>query len=85
MILNRTLWVAILSGVLALFQPPVDAAPVAADPAAALATLARQYHDAQARLDPGYTATLAGDNRFDDQPPLSVLDAHVERWIASRR
>jgi len=75
MILNRTLWVAALSGVLALFQPPVDAAPASArdaTPGAALATLASQYYDEQARLDPVYTATLAGDNRFDDQLPLTI-------------
>jgi uncharacterized protein (DUF885 family) len=85
MILNRTLWVAILSGVLALFQPPVDAAPVAADPAAALTTLARQYYDAQARLDPVYTATLAGDNRFDDQLPLTIAPRERKKRFAMYR
>jgi len=85
MILNRTLWVAALSGVLALFQPPVDAAPASArdaTPGAALATLASQYYDEQARLDPVYTATLAGDNRFDDQLPLTIAPRERKQRFA---
>jgi uncharacterized protein (DUF885 family) len=85
MILNRTLWVAALSGVLALFQPPVEAAPVAGrdtSPATALATLARQYYDEQARRDPVYTATLAGDNRFDDQLPLTIAPRERQQRFA---
>jgi uncharacterized protein (DUF885 family) len=80
MLLNRTLWVAALSGVLALFQPRVDAAP--ADPATALATLASQYYDEQARRDPVYTATLAGDNRFDDQLPLTIAPRERQQRFA---
>ena len=38
----------------------------------ALAALAEQYYEAQARFDPVYFATLNGDNRFDDQLPITI-------------
>lgn len=80
--LTRTLWVASFSCLLAMFQPRVDAAPAQADPAQALATLAQRYYDAQARLDAVYTATLAGDNRFDDQLPITIAPAQRARRFA---
>lgn len=80
--LTRTLWVASFSCLLAMFQPRVDAAPAQADPAKALAALAQRYYDAQAQLDAVYTATLAGDNRFDDQLPITIAPAQRARRFA---
>jgi len=82
MTLIRTLCVASIACVLALFQPPADAAGAPADPARALASLAQRYYDAQARLDPVYSATLAGDNRFDDQLPLTLAPAERAKRFA---
>ena len=66
--------------VLVLCPPPADAAPRA--PAEALAALAQRYYDDQARLDPVYSATLTGDNRFDDQLPLTLAPAQRQKRFA---
>ncbi|WP_280150575.1 DUF885 domain-containing protein [Piscinibacter sp. XHJ-5] len=57
----------------------------AADPGAALARLADRYYEAQARLDPVYSATLIGDNRFDDQLPITIAPAHRKKRFAMYR
>ena len=56
-----------------------------ATPKADLATLAQRYYDAQARLDPVYSATLVGDNRFDDQLPVGIAPAHRKKRFAMYR
>lgn len=56
-----------------------------ATPKADLATLAQHYYDAQARLDPVYSATLVGDNRFDDQLPVGIAPAHRKKRFAMYR
>jgi uncharacterized protein (DUF885 family) len=55
---------------------------IAAGPSAALATLAERYYEAQARMDPVYSATLAGDNRFDDQLPINIAPAQRKKRFA---
>jgi uncharacterized protein (DUF885 family) len=57
----------------------------AAGPSQKLAELAERYYDAQARLDPLYSATLVGDNRFDDQLPLTDAPAHRAKRFAMYR
>jgi uncharacterized protein (DUF885 family) len=77
----------LLSGVLAcvMAQPlPVRAAQ-RASPAAALAALAERYYDDQARLDPVYSATLVGDNRFDDQLPITIAPGERKKRFAMYR
>ena len=54
----------------------------AATPSAALAALAERYCEAQARLDPVYSATLAGDNRFDDQLPIGIAPVQRQKRFA---
>jgi uncharacterized protein (DUF885 family) len=88
MSITRLLSSAALTCALALpFFSAAAAAPrPAADPSAALAALAQQYYDTQARLDPVYSATLMGDNRFDDQLPIHIAPAHrKQRFAAYRR
>ena len=63
----------------ALSQP---AAAAPADPTAALAALADRYYEAQARYDPVYSATLIGDNRFDDRLPITIAPAHRRQRFA---
>jgi uncharacterized protein (DUF885 family) len=60
-------------------------AAAAADPAAAaaLTALGNRYYEAQARLDPVYSATLAGDNRFDDQLPITIAPAERKKRFAT--
>ncbi len=53
-----------------------------ADPSAALASLAERYHDEQARMDPIFSATLVGDNRFDDQLPIGIAPAQRQERFA---
>jgi uncharacterized protein (DUF885 family) len=55
------------------------------DASAALAALAERYYDAQARFDPVYSATMIGDNRFDDQLPIGIAPAHRKRRFAMVR
>jgi len=63
-------------------QPAVAAEPGKAGASAALAALADTYYEAQARLDPLYSATLTGDNRFDDQLPITISPAHRKKRFA---
>ena len=56
-------------------RPPVSTSQ-------ALATLADRYYEAQARFDPVYFATLNGDNRFDDQLPITIAPSHRKRRFA---
>jgi uncharacterized protein (DUF885 family) len=58
------------------------AAKGSSDPAGALATLADQYYEAQARFDPVYSATLVGDNRFDADLPIGIAPAERDRRFA---
>jgi uncharacterized protein (DUF885 family) len=57
----------------------------AASPAAALAALAERYQEAQARMDPVHSGTLTGDNRFDDQLPITIAPAHRKKRFAMYR
>lgn len=52
------------------------------DPASALAALADQYYEAQARFDPVYSATLVGDNRFDAELPIGIAPAERDKRFA---
>jgi uncharacterized protein (DUF885 family) len=52
---------------LAALAQPADSAL-----SAKLGALADRYYEAQARFDPVYSATLIGDNRFDDQLPVDI-------------
>ena len=61
---------------------PAFAASQSADPAGALAALADQYYEAQARCDPVYSATLVGDNRFDAELPIVIAPAERDRRFA---
>jgi uncharacterized protein (DUF885 family) len=61
------------------------AGPKEPDPSHALHSLAERYYEAQARLDPLYSATLIGDNRFDDALPLTISPAHRQRRFAMYR
>src|SRR5882672_3320361 len=72
MLITRSLFIAALAFALALPQSTHAAGRPQADASATLAALAQRYYDAQARFDPVYSATLAGDNRFDDQLPLDI-------------
>ncbi len=54
---------------------------VAASPAADLTQLSERYYDAQARFEP-LEATFAGDNRFDDQLPMTHVPAVRARRYA---
>jgi uncharacterized protein (DUF885 family) len=56
----------------------------AATPSQRLADLAARYYDAQSRFDP-LTATVAGDNRFDDQLGLAIAPAERTRRFAAYR
>lgn len=58
---------------------------MAVEPSQALADLAERYYDAQARLDPVYSATLVGDNRFDDQLPLTLAPVQRQKRFAMYR
>ncbi len=60
------------------------ASALAATPAERLADLATRYHDTQSRFDP-LTATLAGDNRFDDQLALTLAPAERTKRFAAYR
>lgn len=63
-------------------------AATAAEPkseSAELAALAERYYEAQARFDPIYSATLQGDNRFDDQLPISIAPGERRQRFAMYR
>ena len=66
----------------AFVQPALAAEPAKAGASAALAALADTYYEAQARLDPLYSATLVGDNRFDDQLPVTIAPTHRKKRFA---
>ena len=51
-------------------------------PEVALAAHAVRYYEAQARLDPVYSATLVGDNRFDDRLPITIAPAQRRQRFA---
>lgn len=57
----------------------------AADAGRALAALAERYYEAQARFDPLHSATLFGDNRFDDRLPLTLAPAQRRARFAMVR
>jgi uncharacterized protein (DUF885 family) len=79
---SGALWAVVWACALAPQQ--VRAAPPA-NPALALASLADRYYDDQARLDPVYSATLIGDNRFDDQLPITIAPEHRRKRFAMYR
>jgi uncharacterized protein (DUF885 family) len=79
MTIAHSLLLAVLALASALSQP---AAAAPADPTTALAALADRYYEAQARLDPVYSATLIGDNRFDDRLPITIAPAHRKTRFA---
>ena len=58
--------------------PPIAAKPTAA---ALIAQLAERYYEAQARFEP-VSATDSGDNRFDDQLPMTIEPAVRARYFA---
>jgi len=62
-----------------------SAEPARTDSSQALAALAQRYYDAQAQLDPLYSATLVGDNRFDDQLPIGIAPAQRQQRFAMYR
>ena len=75
--------VAALFCALSLAQSVCAAGPQQqAKSSAALAALADRYYEAQARSDPVYSATLAGDNRFDDRLPITIAPAAVRKRFA---
>jgi uncharacterized protein (DUF885 family) len=65
-------------------KPTQPAVAVAQTPAQRLAGLAERYYDAQARFEP-LEATFAGDNRFDDQLPMTHVPAVRARRFAMLR
>jgi uncharacterized protein (DUF885 family) len=73
---------AVFACALALVQPAFAAEPAKASASAALAALADTCYEAQARLDPLYSATLVGDNRFDDQLPVTIAPVHRKKRFA---
>ena len=76
---RRHFIIAILAAVL---SPTVSMAAPKAQPSAALAALAERYYDEQARMDPVFSATLIGDNRFDDQLPITIAPAQRQKRFA---
>src|SRR6266581_1850703 len=75
--ITRPLLVAALTCALALSQSIPAADLQKGRSSVALRALADRYYEAQVRFDPVYSATLAGDNRFDDR--LSITIAPAER------
>lgn len=62
--------------------PPLAGADKAgANPAAQLARLAERYYEEQARYEP-VNATFAGDNRFDDLLPMTIVPSVRARQFA---
>jgi uncharacterized protein (DUF885 family) len=91
--MTRSLFAAALSFALTLSQSLPAAPPQQSQSFARLTALAHRYYEAQARFDPVYSATLFGDNRFDDQLPITIAPAerkkrfamyhHVQRQLAA--
>jgi len=82
MFMTHFLFVAVLTGTLACCQPAFAAGPAPADAAASLAALADRYYEAQVRFDPLTSGTLQGDNRFDDQLPITIAPAQRKKRFA---
>ena len=80
MSLPRTLLLSICVG--ACMVSHACAAKPTSDAAGALAALADQYYEAQARFDPVYSATLVGDNRFDAELPIGIAPAERSKRFA---
>ncbi len=84
---NSVFLAAALAGAVLAAAPvhlrAADAPPVAAKPTAAaqVARLAERYYEEQARFEP-LTATIFGDNRFDDQLPMTHTPAVRARHFA---
>src|SRR4051794_36538129 len=55
------------------------------DASARLAALAERYYEAQARMDPVYSATLIGDNRFDADLPVDIAPENRRARFAMYR
>jgi uncharacterized protein (DUF885 family) len=70
-----------LAGLTAMLMPSPSNAEVSISsahaPSSALKNIAERFYEAQASMDPVYSATLLGDNRFDDQ--LAITIAPSER------
>jgi uncharacterized protein (DUF885 family) len=79
------LFAAALCAAFLLGPPAVAAGPARPDAATRLAALADRYYESQARLDPVVSATLAGDNRFDDQLPITIAPAQRQKRFAMYR
>jgi uncharacterized protein (DUF885 family) len=80
--LLRALLVTAMLCVLAVSQAHGAGKRSEGDASERLATLAQRYYEAQARLDPVYSATLVGDNRFDDQLPIGIAPAQRKKRFA---
>jgi uncharacterized protein (DUF885 family) len=78
----RTLLVTAMLCVLALSHAHGAGKRPDGDASERLATLAQRYYEAQARLDPVYSATLVGDNRFDDQLPIGIAPGQRNKRFA---
>ncbi len=50
-----------------------------------LQPLTVRHYEAQARLDPVYSGTPIGDNRFDDALPITIAPRHRQRRFAMHR
>jgi uncharacterized protein (DUF885 family) len=84
MSIHRRHFTAALAGMPALLRS--TSTPAAApDAATALAALAERHYEAQARFDPVVSATMLGDNRFDDQLPIGIAPAERQRRFAAVR
>jgi len=75
---------AVLGAVIATsaLTPSLVFAAPRSTPSAALVSLAERYYDEQARMDPIFSATLVGDNRFDDQLPIGIAPAQRQQRFA---
>jgi uncharacterized protein (DUF885 family) len=83
-LLAAVLGSAVLAAVPSHAQSAVPLAASAGKPSAAavqLGLLAERYYEEQARFDP-VSATFFGDNRFDDQLPMTIMPAVRARQFA---
>ena len=80
--IRRSLLIALLAGATALGQGVALAKARPAPPSGMLAALAERYYEVQVRLDPVYSGTLAGDNRFDDRLPIGIAPAQRRQRFA---
>ena len=72
---TRPLLVATLICALSLSHSNATAQAQASKSSLSLNALADRYYEEKVRLDPVYTGTLSGDNRFDDQLPITIAPA----------